>query len=275
MRSLLNELNDPAIQDVSAFRIFDNVSYVGLNWVSSYVIETERGLVLIDSLYGNWTSHIVKGLRSLGLDPADIRFVICTQGQFDHCGGARYFQLKYNASVLMTAEDVELASSEQEDNRLKFPLADYTLVSDGDVLDMGDNQIVFVKSEDTPGMLTLVYDAKDGNETHTAVTIGGTSTLKTHTEKERYLDGIERLISFEQDVSVNLPSHHGDAELFERTRQLRERSAGEPHVMVDAAAYRSNLAARRDQAIEHLNTDDDGNTLQMIASAITSVVRLF
>ena len=79
---------DPAIQHVEPFRIFDTLSYVGVEWVSAYVLETSEGLIILDSLYGQFVDHLFDGVHKLGLDPANIKYVLCTHGHWDHVAGA-------------------------------------------------------------------------------------------------------------------------------------------------------------------------------------------
>lgn len=37
---MMRRWNDPAIQQIEAFQIFDNLYYVGIEWVAAYVIKT-------------------------------------------------------------------------------------------------------------------------------------------------------------------------------------------------------------------------------------------
>ena len=48
-------LDDPAEQQVEPFQVFDNLYYVGVKWVSAWLLETDQGLILFDSLYGELT----------------------------------------------------------------------------------------------------------------------------------------------------------------------------------------------------------------------------
>ena len=84
---------------------FDDLGYVGNQFVGVWVLRTSAGLILFDS--GESTadvqSHILPGLRELGLDPAAIRFVVVTHGHWDHNGGAKYFQETYGSRVAMSA----------------------------------------------------------------------------------------------------------------------------------------------------------------------------
>ncbi len=61
---------------VEPFQIFDNVYYVGDQWVSAYIIKTNKGLILIDTLefpYGKW---IPKNLEKLNLNAQDIKYIL-------------------------------------------------------------------------------------------------------------------------------------------------------------------------------------------------------
>lgn len=44
-------LNDPVIQKIPPYKVFDNVWYVGLRWVASYLIKTSEGYILIDTVH--------------------------------------------------------------------------------------------------------------------------------------------------------------------------------------------------------------------------------
>ena len=55
---------------------------------------------------------MVNGLRKVGLDAADITYVIVSHGHGDHYGGARDLQQNYGATVLLSAPDWELMLGE-------------------------------------------------------------------------------------------------------------------------------------------------------------------
>ena len=70
---------------------FDNLYYVGSAWVSAWVLKTSDGLILIDALNNTKEAAdlIEGGMRRVGLDPAQIRYVLVTHGHGDHYGGAQ------------------------------------------------------------------------------------------------------------------------------------------------------------------------------------------
>lgn len=90
-------------------RVFDNLYFVGSRSVSSWAVITDKGIILIDALRNaeEVRAVIEPGLRSLGLNPADIRYVLVTHGHGDHYGGVRYLVERYRPRVVMSAIDWE------------------------------------------------------------------------------------------------------------------------------------------------------------------------
>src|SRR5262249_39785128 len=69
------------------FRVFDNVYFVGLRYVSCYLVTTSAGLVLIDSTFAPTGDNVLANVRALGFDPKDIKYVFVTHSHLDHFGG--------------------------------------------------------------------------------------------------------------------------------------------------------------------------------------------
>src|ERR1700742_3187726 len=89
-------------------QVFDNLYWVGTKVHSSWALKTSQGIILIDTLY-NYAAEpeIVDGLKKLGLDPAQIKYVIISHAHGDHDQGAVLLQSRYGAKVVMGAPDWE------------------------------------------------------------------------------------------------------------------------------------------------------------------------
>jgi glyoxylase-like metal-dependent hydrolase (beta-lactamase superfamily II) len=245
MAQLWQSWEDPAQQYVEPFQIFDNVYYVGIDWVAAYVIDTGDGLILIDSLYGKWTRQLLRNMNQLGLDPADVKYVINTHGHFDHAGGTAYFQSTYGARAVMTAEDWALAAEPPELAAFYMPVPSTDIVAnDADVIELGDARIELFKTPGhTEGVLSLKYDVRDGDDTYTAITLGGVGLNFSGVERTMsYLESYARLVEMQEGISVSLPNHAQMGGVFERAAQLADRQPGQPHPFVDADAYQAALA---------------------------------
>ena len=79
-------------QVAEPFKIFDNVYYVGLQSVSSYLITTNQGLILIDPTYDYTADLVLDSIRELGFDPVEIEYLLITHGHGDHASGAKVIQ---------------------------------------------------------------------------------------------------------------------------------------------------------------------------------------
>ena len=66
-------LDDPVIQKIPPYKVFDNVWYVGLRWVAAYLIKTNDGYILIDTLHPPFVGHLIDNLALLNVDPSEIK----------------------------------------------------------------------------------------------------------------------------------------------------------------------------------------------------------
>src|SRR6185436_10716911 len=98
------------MQKVEPLKVFDNLYYVGFEQVGTWTLDTGAGLILFDTLNNPKEAEevLVPGLKQLGLDPANIKYIVLSHGHADHFGGAPYFQEHYNTPVMMTAADWDL-----------------------------------------------------------------------------------------------------------------------------------------------------------------------
>lgn len=246
-------------QAIPPFRVFDNLSYVGLGWVSMWVLETSDGLVLIDTLYGDWIEHGLDGLRALGLDPADVKIVLATHGHFDHAGGIAFFKNELGAQIGMTEADWLLSEQPATDPRFAYETIERDLVlEDGEVVTLGDTSItVRVTPGHTEGVLSLDFEVRDGDARHRAFTFGGVGLNFSGVPRtESYLDSVARIRALHEEraIEVNVPNHPGVGDVLGRRDRLAERRDGDPHPFVDPEGYAAWLdrieAAAQDKLIE-------------------------
>ena len=260
---------DRRSQYVEPFQIFDNVYYVGIDWVAAYLIETGDGLILIDSLYGSWLPVLLNNIRELGFDPADVKYLINTHGHFDHAGGSALFQKVYGSRVVMTAEDWQVAQAKPELAAFYMPTPRVDMVAeDGDTISLGDNTITLYKTPGhTEGVLSIGYTGKDGDDTHSILTLGGVGLNFSGIERtETYLDSYRRLQSMQDSFSVSLPNHQSMGRVFDRRDLLAQRQAGQAHPFVDKPGLSRDLASFIAAAESKLELEKAGNAPDPLAA---------
>ena len=153
-------------------QVFDNLYFLGQTEYSVWAIKTSDGLILIDAIFDySVDDEVAGGLRKLGLDPAQIKYVIISHGHGDHSGGAKYLQDKFNAHVLLTAADWDLLD---RSNGSK-PRRDM-VVTDGQKLTLGDTTVTMYNTAGhTLGTLSTIFPVTDHGTPHVVATWGGTA----------------------------------------------------------------------------------------------------
>src|SRR5499426_2418291 len=88
------------------YKVFDNLYFIGTKIHSSWALTTSDGIIVIDTLYDYAIEpEIVEGLKTLGLDPRAIKYVLISHAHGDHDQGAALLQSRFGAKVVMGAAD--------------------------------------------------------------------------------------------------------------------------------------------------------------------------
>jgi metallo-beta-lactamase class B len=86
-------------QPQAPFRIFGNTYYVGVHGLSSVLIVTRTGLILLDGDLPQSARQIADNIRTLGFHTQDVRWILNSHAHFDHTGGIAALQRMSGASV--------------------------------------------------------------------------------------------------------------------------------------------------------------------------------
>jgi metallo-beta-lactamase class B len=147
-------------------KLFDNLFFVGNEFVGVFALKTSAGLILFDSLTSTEDVKTVlePGFKKLGLSPKDIRDVVITHGHFDHFGGAAYLQKTYGAHILLSAADWQFIEHQKQAPGVgagEVPRHDLE-VTDGQVLTLGDTSVtLYLTPGHTPGTVSAILPAID------------------------------------------------------------------------------------------------------------------
>jgi metallo-beta-lactamase class B len=218
-------------------KVFDNLYFVGMTEFSAWAITTSEGIIVIDPIFDySVEAEVVDGLRALGFDPADIRYVLVSHGHGDHAGGAKFLQDAFGAQVLMGAADWDLLD---ETNPSWKPRRDIEVV-DGQELTLGDTTLrLHLTPGHTNGTVSTIIPLRDGENEHVAALWGGTLfNFGPDAERFRaYAESAERFLGIARDAGADvLLSNHTD---YDGSKQklpaLADRQPGGPHPYVIGA----------------------------------------
>ena len=78
---------------------------IRLGFVKAYLLETEKGLVLIDAGYPKTENKLWKYLEKAKLKPKDIKLIIITHAHQDHVGRLKAIRSRTKAPILIHEHD--------------------------------------------------------------------------------------------------------------------------------------------------------------------------
>src|SRR5476649_1169787 len=110
--SVLRAQTDPSWrQPFDAVRIVGNIYYVGTRGLSSFLIVTPAGGIILDSGEAETVPFIRASVEKLGFRLSDIKILLTGHAHFDHVGGHVDLQRLTGARVMVMDADREALES--------------------------------------------------------------------------------------------------------------------------------------------------------------------
>ncbi len=248
-------LDDKAQQKIEPYEAFDNVYYVGICWVSAWLITSPNGHILIDTLYEPFTDQLLANIRAVGFDPKDIKLVAVTHGHFDHAGGMAKLkatldpQTRFVMSKEGWREAKEGAAQSQASGRNPWTAIDQDLViEDGETISAADTSIqAYETPGHTMGTISFAFSARDGAKTYRAFTVGGLglNAIKRPEQVEAFIASVKKIRALTEDatnpIDLHLTTHAFSTGLTEAKELIKTRSPGDRHPLVDIVSFRKQL----------------------------------
>jgi metallo-beta-lactamase class B len=165
-----NEWNKPQ----EPFRVFGNTYYVGVAGLSSVLVTSDKGHILLDGGLTQSAPLIDANIRKLGFRTQDIRFILSSHAHFDHAGGIAALQRASGATVAASASGaraIEMGQPPSDDPQHGFgpggyfpPAKRVRVVADGETLRVGDLAVTaHLTPGHTPGSTTWTWRSCEGS----------------------------------------------------------------------------------------------------------------
>lgn len=174
---------------MAPFTILGNVHYVGTAGIGVFLITTPEGHVLIDGALAQSVPQILDNIRTLGFDPADIKYILNTHAHFDHAAGLAGLQRASGAKVIGSAADQPYLEAGHVDHgptkdALFPPVRVDRTVGDGDKVALGGTVLTaHATPGHSPGCTSWSLVAKDSTGKprkvflHCSASLGGQSLV--------------------------------------------------------------------------------------------------
>ncbi|MBY0496994.1 MAG: MBL fold metallo-hydrolase, partial [Cyanobacteria bacterium] len=155
-------------------KVFDNLYFLGQTEYSAWAVKTPGGIIIIDPIFEySVEEEVVNGLKALGSDPNDIKYVLISHAHSDHVGGASYLQDRFNAKVIMSEADWQLL--EGTNASWRKPRREL-VATDGQKLTLGGTTLTLtITPGHTLGTISTLIPVLDNGTRHVAAYWGGTA----------------------------------------------------------------------------------------------------
>lgn len=225
---------------IPATKIFDQLSFIGNEWVGAYILETPDGLLMIDCMEDDprYVDIIMQGYEDLGLDISQLKYILITHGHGDHYGRAKDLRDRYGCKIYMSKIDSDYARDPATPRPGMFGPMDFEpdgYLGDMDVFSFGGYDILSVFTPGhSPGTLSFIFGVTDCGVHHTVAMWGGTGLPRSREWLEVYKNSCEYFedVCFKWNVDVVISAHPCNGNIKERINVIQNIYNGTPNPFV-------------------------------------------
>lgn len=206
---------------MTPFRMIGNLYFVGTKEASCHLIDTEEGLILIDTGYEENLETILESVAALGFDIKDVKYILHSHGHYDHTDAT--------AALLKYAPDAKTFLSFRDLKYIKGFTPDFDL-HDGDTIRLGSTEILCLFTPGhTEGTFSFFFNVTENGRTYRAAMFGGAGTNQLKKDwmnkynvpyimRGEFFKSIERLLCERVDVMIG--NHVGQNHTKEKYEML-------------------------------------------------------
>ena len=252
---------------VEPYRITGNVYYVGASDITSFLITTPAGHILLDGGFVETAPIIEANVRKLGFKLADVKVLLSSHAHFDHAGGLAELKRATGAKFAASEKDAALLARGGKgdflfgDKATFPPIQADRILRDGDTVVLGGTALTaHLTPGHTMGNTTWTTKVKEGDRTYDVVfapsmsILDGVSLTKNVTYPEigeEYARTFRVLKSLPCDVF--LASHASFYDGLGKAGRLRKGAKENP--FIDPQGYRDYLARMEKKYQEQLRKE--------------------
>lgn len=234
-------------------RIADNLYYVGSAGLSSYLITSPKGHILINPSFDRTVPLIRASVERLGFKFADIKIILANHAHNDHVDGTALLKELTGAKVfIMEGDDKVVASGGQ--GQYKYtdtwkPVKVDKVLKDGEIVELGGAKLrAHLTPGHTRGNTTWSMETADKGKKLNAVIIGSPNVNpgfelvnnKTYPEMGAdYARTFRVLKALQCDLFLGA---HG--EYYEMAAKYKKLKPGAANPFIDPAGYREYVSER-------------------------------
>jgi metallo-beta-lactamase class B len=172
-----NEQSRQMNQPMQPFHIIGNVYYVGASDITSYLIVTPAGYILLDGGFVETAPQIEANIQKLGFEVGDVKIILNSHAHLDHAGGISELKQKSGAKFVAMEGDVPALTA-----GTAFPAATPDrIIHDGDTVSLGGITLTaHLTPGHTRGCTTWTFVTQDSGRPYNVVFVGSATVLPNY-----------------------------------------------------------------------------------------------
>ena len=246
------QFRGPYSAPVQPFRIVGNIYYVGGANISSYLITTPQGHILIDTGMKEMHEVIKNSVGKLGFKTSDIKIMLSSHAHFDHIEGHAAIKKLTGAQVMAMAGDAEALESGKDNSALGAigwePVKVDRVLKHGDTVSLGGTTLRAVHSPGhTQGATTWITTVEDEGRQYTVAFLGGTTPnggvpLFNNPRHKAVIEDTQR--TFTRLKAEKVPDIYlvGHPQAMFAGKVERIKAGDTPHPLLNGAAWTKQIA---------------------------------
>jgi metallo-beta-lactamase class B len=180
-------------------RIIGNIYYVGTNLISSFLIVTPAGHILLDIGHIQMLPQVTANIEKLGFKVQDVKVLLNSHAHDDHCGGFAEFKRRTSATVIVSKLDGDLMMRGGKgdffwgDDATYEPVKPDRIISDGQRVELGGVSLTaHLTPGHTKGCTTWSMRVNEGGKDYDVLFLCGlTASLYKLTNNDKYPNIVE------------------------------------------------------------------------------------
>jgi metallo-beta-lactamase class B len=139
---------------VKPFKIADHTWYIGTEGLSAILIKNNSEAILIDGGIPGSAKMLINNMKTVGVSPKDLKWVVFTHAHYDHAGPLAEVKRLTGAKIASSTESAALAERGGKDDihfAGKYPFEAFKTdryLKDGEAIELGE---ISLKAHFTPG----------------------------------------------------------------------------------------------------------------------------
>jgi metallo-beta-lactamase class B len=169
-------------QPVAPFRIIGNIYYVGADEITSFLMVTPQGNILLDGGFVETAPQIEANIQKLGFRLEDVKVLLSSHAHFDHAGGLAELKRATGAKFYASTADAPLLERGGHGDfsfgdRFTFPgVRPERLLEDGDTVSIGGTTMTaHLTPGHTKGCTTWTTTAEENRKSYPTIFVCSTS----------------------------------------------------------------------------------------------------